>query len=212
MALPDHLLAGYGRFRNGRYAQDEKTYRTLGAGTQQPKLMIIACCDSRAAPETIFDAGPGEIFVMRNVANLVPPYAPDGKHHSTSAALEFAVLSLGVKDIVVMGHGRCGGIRAVVEGGDPLSAGDFIGKWMSDVRDVASAVKEDHDHAHDGDLQTAVEHASVEHSLANLRTFPWLRMRENKGEVGLHGAWFDISLGELHAYDEANRSWGVVEG
>src|ERR1700760_1663161 len=104
MALPDHLLAGYGRFRTGRYAQDEETYRTLGGGSQQPKLMIIACCDSRAAPETIFDAGPGEIFVMRNVANLVPPYAPDGKHHSTSAALEFAVLSLGVKDIVVMGH------------------------------------------------------------------------------------------------------------
>jgi carbonic anhydrase len=207
MPLPDHLLQGYARFRTGRYAQDEERYRRLGAGVQQPKLMIIACCDSRAAPETIFDAGPGEIFVMRNVANLVPPYAPDGRHHSTSAAIEFAVLQLGVKNVVVMGHGRCGGIRAVVEGGDPLSAGDFIGKWMSDVRDVAEAVKHDHDH---GDLQLAVEHASVEHSLANLRTFPWLRMRENKGEVGLHGAWFDISLGELHAYDEATRKWGVV--
>ncbi len=208
MSLPDHLLDGYARFRTGRYAQDENTYRTLGAGAQQPKLMIIACCDSRAAPETIFDAGPGEIFVMRNVANLVPPYAPDGKHHSTSAAIEFAVLQLGVKDVVVMGHGRCGGIRAVVEGNDPLSAGDFIGKWMSDVRDVAAAVREEHDHAHD--LQTAVEYASVEHSLANLRTFPWLRMRENKGELGLHGAWFDIALGELHAYDAGKRSWNLV--
>ena len=208
MTLPDQLLAGYGRFRTGRYAQDEARYRKLGAGMQQPKMMIIACCDSRAAPETIFDAGPGEIFVMRNVANLVPPYAPDGGHHATSAAIEFAVLSLGVKDVVVMGHGRCGGIHAVVEGGDPLSAGDFIGKWMSDVRDVAEAVKHDHDHAHD--LQTAVEHASVEHSLANLRTFPWLRMRENKGEVGLHGAWFDIALGELHTYDAVAKSWGVV--
>ncbi len=210
MALPDHLLAGYQRFRNGRFAQDEERYRTLGAGVQQPKMMIIACCDSRAAPETIFDAGPGDIFVMRNVANLVPPYAPDGGHHSTSAAIEFAVLSLGVKDVIVMGHGRCGGIRAVVEGGAPLSAGDFIGKWMSDVHDVADAVRHDHDHAHD--LQTAVEHASVEHSLANLRTFPWLRMRENKGDVGLHGAWFDISLGELHTYDETAKSWGVVTG
>jgi carbonic anhydrase len=210
MTLPEHLLAGYSRFRSGRYAQNEEQYRTLGAGVQKPKMMIIACCDSRAAPETIFDAGPGEIFVMRNVANLVPPYAPDGKHHATSAAIEFAVLSLGVKDVVVMGHGRCGGIRAVVEGGDPLSSGDFIGKWMGDVRDVADAVRHTHPHDHVHDLQTAVEHASVEHSLANLRTFPWLRMRENKGEVGLHGAWFDIALGELHAYDEAGKSWGVV--
>ncbi len=208
MALPDYLLKSYGRFRTGRYAQDEQRYRTLGAGSQQPKLMIIACCDSRAAPETIFDAGPGEIFVMRNVANLVPPYAPDGNHHATSAAIEFAVLQLGVQDVLVMGHGRCGGIKAVVEGGDPLSAGDFIGKWMSDVRDVADAVKHDHDHGIN--FQTAVEYASVEHSLANLRTFPWLRMRENKGQVGLHGAWFDIALGELHSYDEQAKSWAVV--
>ncbi len=208
MSLPAHLLEGYGRFRTGRYAQDENRYRTLGAGLQQPKLMIIACCDSRAAPETIFDAGPGEIFVMRNVANLVPPYAPDGKHHATSAALEFAILSLGVKDVVVMGHGRCGGIRAVVEGGDPLSSGDFIGKWMTDVKDVAEAVR--HDHDHEQSLQTAVEHASVEHSLANLRTFPWLRMRENKGELGVHGAWFDIALGELHAFDQIKRNWALI--
>lgn len=212
MPLPDHLLAGYARFREGRYAAEAETYKTLGAGLQQPKLMIIACCDSRAAPETIFDAGPGEIFVMRNVANLVPPYAPDGKHHATSAAMEFAVLSLGVKDVIVMGHGRCGGIRAVVEGGDPLSSGDFIGKWMSDVRDVADAVRHDHDHSGHQALQTAVEHASVEHSLANLRTFPWIRMRENRGELGVHGAWFDIALGELHAYDEKAHKWSLIKG
>ncbi|MFN0193720.1 MAG: carbonic anhydrase, partial [Aestuariivirga sp.] len=180
----------------------------LGSGTQKPSIIVIACCDSRAAPETIFDSGPGEIFVMRNVANLVPPYAPDGKHHATSAALEFAVLSLGVKHVVVMGHGRCGGIRAVVDGGDPLSSGDFIGKWMSDVRDVAQAVRETV--AKDMDLQTAVEHASVEHSLANLRTFPWLRVRENQNAISLHGAWFDIALGELHAYDETERRWSLI--
>jgi carbonic anhydrase len=208
MPLPQRLLDGYGSFRSGRYQLETERYRKLGEGLQKPSFMIIACCDSRAAPETIFDCGPGEIFVMRNVANLVPPYAPDGKHHATSAALEFAVLSLGVKGIVVMGHGRCGGIRAVVDGSDPLSSGDFIGKWMSDVRDVADAVREDHNHDHD--LQTAVEHASVEHSLANLRTFPWLRLRENKDEVSIHGAWFDIGLGELHSYDEISRKWSVI--
>ena len=207
MSLPDHLLSGYQRFRHGRYAAEEERYRSLGQGTQNPKLMIIACCDSRAAPETIFDAGPGEIFVMRNVANLVPPYAPDGKHHATSAAMEFAVLSLGVEQIVVMGHGRCGGIGAVVHGGGPLSSGDFIGKWMSDVQDVADSVRQHH---HGGNLQRAVELASVEHSLANLRTFPWLRMRENRREIGLHGAWFDIALGELHVYDDAKKNWALV--
>jgi carbonic anhydrase len=208
MTLPKRLLDGYGNFRAGRYQAEAERYAKLGQGHQKPAVMIIACCDSRAAPETIFDAGPGEIFVMRNVANLVPPYAPDGKHHATSAAIEFAALSLGVKNIVIMGHGRCGGIRAVVEGAEPLSSGDFIGQWMRDVHDVADAVRHDHDQS--GDLQTRVEHASVEHSLANLRTFPWLRMRENKGEIGLHGAWFDIGLGELHVYHDVNRTWSLV--
>ncbi len=210
MPFPKRLMDGYANFRSGRYSEETERYRKLGEGVQTPKVMIIACCDSRAAPETIFDAGPGEIFVMRNVANLVPPYAPDGKHHATSAAIEFAVIALGVQHVVVMGHGRCGGIRAVVEGGDPLSAGDFIGKWMSDVKDVAEAVRQGHDHSHD--LQTSVEHASVEHSLANLRTFPWLRMRENKNDLTVHGAWFDIALGELHVYDETARQWSLVPG
>lgn len=207
MTFPKHLLDGYQSFRGGRYADEKDRYARLGTGVQKPTVMIIACCDSRAAPETIFDAGPGEIFVLRNVANLVPPYAPDGRHHATSAAIEFAVIALGVKHVVVMGHGRCGGIRAVVEGGDPLSAGDFIGKWMSGVKDVAETVRHDHDHK---DVQTAVEHASVEHSLANLRTFPWLRLRENRNDLTVHGAWFDISLGELHVYDETARSWSLV--
>ncbi len=212
MTFPKRLLDGYANFRSGRYSEETERYLKLGQGTQKPTVMIIACCDSRAAPETIFDAGPGEIFVMRNVANLVPPYAPDGKHHATSAAIEFAVIALSVKHVVVMGHGRCGGIRAVVDGSDPLSSGDFIGKWMSDVKDVAEAVRHDHpeDHAHD--LQTAVEHASVEHSLANLRTFPWLRMRENKNEITINGAWFDIALGELHVFDEEDRGWSLVNG
>lgn len=210
MKFPQRLLDGYGKFRSGRYADEAQRYKSLGQGLQKPTVMVIACCDSRAAPETIFDAGPGEIFVMRNVANLVPPYAPDGKHHSTSAALEFAVLSLGVKHVVIMGHGRCGGITAVVAGGEPLSAGDFIGKWMSDVRDVAAGVRRDH--LQGEDLQRQVERASVEHSLANLRTFPWVRMRENKGELMVHGAWFDIGLGELHIYDEAVRSWALIPG
>lgn len=211
MPFPKRLMDGYSNFRAGRYSEEADRYKKLGEGLQKPTVMIIACCDLRAAPETIFDAGPGEIFVMRNVANLVPPYAPDGKHHATSAAIEFAIIGLGVKHVVVMGHGRCGGIRAVVDGSDPLSAGDFIGKWMSDVKDVAVAVRHDHDADVGHDLQTAVEHASVEHSLANLRTFPWLRMKENKRELTVHGAWFDIALGELHVFDEDEQIWSLVK-
>jgi carbonic anhydrase len=171
--------------------------------------MMIACCDSRAAPETIFDSGPGEIFVVRNVANLVPPYTPDGGHHATSAALEFAVLSLGVKHLVVMGHGRCGGIRAAVGDAGPLSHTDFIGSWMRAIKDVARSVSRRHDED-EAVHERHIERASIEHSMANLRTFPWIRMKENRKELSVHGIWFDISLGELHAYDEGNAIWELV--
>jgi carbonic anhydrase len=207
--LPGRLAAGYATFRAGRYSSEAERYRLLGEGAQKPEIMVIACCDSRAAPETIFDAGPGEIFVVRNVANLVPPYGPDGGHHATSAALEFAVLSLGVKHIVVMGHGRCGGIRAVVRSAGPLSSTDFIGSWMKPVRDVARFVAVAEGVSSD-EHERLVEHASVEHSLANLRTFPWLRVRVQRQDVSLHGAWFDISLGELHSFDEASGEWTKV--
>lgn len=209
MPLPTILLEGYASFRNRRYLSEAERYRNLGEGVQKPRVMIIACCDSRAAPETIFDAGPGEIFVVRNVANLVPPYAPDGGHHSTSAALEFAVLSLGVKHVVVMGHGRCGGIRAAVQESSPLTHTDFIGSWMRSIKDVVRFVPRDEatpDHVH----ERHVERASIEHSLANLRTFPWLRAKVNAREVSLHGVWFDISLGELHAYDEQASMWSAI--
>ena len=207
--LPRRLLDGYANFRSGRYVSEAERYARLGTGQQKPTIMMIACCDSRAAPETIFDAGPGEMFVVRNVANLVPPYSPDGSHHATSAALEFAVLSLGVQHIVIMGHGRCGGINAAVTEGDPLSHTDFIGSWMRAVKDVSRALAREPGHSHE-DHTLAVERASIEHSLANLRTFPWLRMRENRKELSLHGAWFDISLGELHAYDLADTSWHAI--
>lgn len=208
--LPTVLAEGYDSFRTNRYASEEQRYQKLASKGQKPKVMIIACCDSRAAPETIFDAGPGELFVVRNVANLVPPYAPDEKHHSTSAALEFAIHGLGVQHIVVMGHGKCGGIASVVTDFTPLTNSDFIGKWMSDVQDVASSVKVPegtpvHEHC------KQVEHASVEHSLANLRTFPWIRSRIQSGELSIHGAWFDIALGELHVYDEATNQWAVQQ-
>ncbi|TIV28566.1 MAG: carbonic anhydrase [Mesorhizobium sp.] len=182
---------------SGRYPTESDRYRSLARDGQAPETMIVACCDSRSAPEAIFDAGPGELFVLRNVANLVPPYEPDGEYHSTSAALEFAVQSLKVKNIVVMGHGRCGGIRAALDTNSaPLSPGDFIGKWMSLIAPAAETVASS-TMMTTTERQTALERISVRYSIANLRTFPCVSILEGKGKLSLYGAWFDISTGEL---------------
>mgnify|MGYP000990000801 FL=1 len=197
--LPEELIAGYRSFKKGRY--DAERYRSLAREGQAPKTMMIACCDSRSAPETIFDMGPGELFVVRNVANLVPPYAPDNQNHGTSAALEFAVQSLKIRHIVVMGHGRCGGIRAALHPSDkPLSPGDFIGQWMRLLAPAAEAIV-DNALMTPGERQTALERISIRYSIANLRTFPCVRVLEEKGKLSLHGAWFDISTGELWVMD-----------
>jgi carbonic anhydrase len=192
----------------GRYTSESERYRNLARNGQTPETMIIACCDSRAAPETIFDAGPGELFVVRNVANLVPPYEPDDFHHSTSAALEFAVQVLKVKHIVVLGHGRCGGIRAALDPAvEPLSPGDFIGKWMGLVAPAAGAIAGNQMMTRT-ERQTALERISIRYSLANLRSFPCIKILEGKGKLSLHGAWFDISTGELWAMDPATGDFG----
>jgi carbonic anhydrase len=195
--FPVRLLDGYRNFMDGRFAEEQERYSELAAAGQKPETMVIACCDSRAAPETVFGAGPGELFVVRNVANLVPPYAPDGGHHSTSAALEYAIQVLRVKHIVVMGHGRCGGIAASLDANmGPLSPGDFIGKWMGLVKQAAEDVTH-YSHMSPGERQTAMERISVRSSIENLRTFPNITEQEKAGKLKLSGAWFDISSGEL---------------
>ena len=200
--LPDALLSGYRSFMSGRYGQETARYRELARTGQKPETLIIACCDSRSAPETIFDAGPGELFVIRNVANLVPPYEPDDHRHATSAALEFAVQSLKVKHIVVMGHGRCGGIKAALDpAAEPLSPGDFIGNWMSMLAPAAEVVT-GNAMMTSSERQTALERISVRFSITNLRTFPCVSILETKGKLSLHGAWFDISTGELWVMDD----------
>jgi carbonic anhydrase len=205
--LPERLLDGYRSFMAGRFAGETARYRSLARDGQAPETMVIACCDSRSAPETIFDAGPGELFVVRNVANLVPPYAPDGQFHSTSAALEFAVMSLKVKNIVVMGHGRCGGIKAALDPDQrPLSPGDFIGKWMSLVEPAAQAVA-GNAMMTASERQTALERITIRFSLTNLRTFPCVKALEDKGRLSLSGAWFDISTGELWVMNPETRDF-----
>ena len=199
--FPSHLLEGYRNFMSGRYASESDRYRQLAEKGQTPKTMVIACCDSRAAPETIFDCGPGELFVVRNVANLVPPYAPDGQNHGTSAALEFAVQALKIREIVVMGHGRCGGVHAALStDSNPLSPGDFIGKWMSMLRPAAEEVTQ-YKSMTPAERQRALERISVRNSLENLLTFPCVRILHERQKISLSGVWFDISTGELWVMD-----------
>ena len=205
--FPNSLLDGYRNFMSGRYAHERDRYRSLAEDGQNPKILVVACCDSRSAPETIFDAGPGELFVVRNVANMVPPYEPDGQFHATSAALEFAVQVLKVSDIVVMGHGRCGGIRAALDpNAEPLSPGDFIGRWMALLRPAAEQIQSN-DVMTATERQTALERVSIRNSIENLRTFPDIKSLEDAGSLKLHGAWFDISTGELWVMDAKTRDF-----
>ena len=197
MTFPDTLLKGYHRFAKGRLNDERERYRTLAREGQRPSTMIIACCDSRAAPETIFDMGPGELFVVRNVANLVPPYEPDGGQHATSAAIEFAVAGLGVTQIVILGHGRCGGIAASLDpDGQPLSPGDFIGKWIGLLKPSAERVAQT-DFLTPAERQTAMERFAVRGSIERLRSFPLVTNAEREDKLSIHGAWFDIESGEL---------------
>jgi carbonic anhydrase len=200
-SFPVRLVDGHRAFRADRYPGENQRYRRLAEEGQNPAIMIIGCSDSRVSPEVIFDAGPGEIFVVRNVANLVPPYKSDGEPHGTSAALEFAVVALEVRHIVVMGHGRCGGIRAALDGADqPLTGSDFIGRWVSLIEATAERVRCDHRLA-PALRYRALEHEAVKTSIANLLTFPHIARRVAAGQLALHGAWFDVAEGELHLLD-----------
>ena len=199
-SFPQHLIDGYAAFIRGPYAEAEGKYKKLAKEGQSPTTMVIACCDSRAAPETIFDAGPGELFVLRNVGNLVPTFQPDGGQHGTSAGIEFAVAALEVANLVVLGHGRCGGIRAALNPGNVLAQGDFITKWMSMLAPVSAEVAK-YTFLTPTERETVLERLSVRNSINNLRTFPYVIEREADGRLRVHGAWFDISTGELWVMD-----------
>jgi carbonic anhydrase len=201
--FPAQLATGYRAFLEDRFVRERRRYETV-AKSQNPEVMVIGCCDSRVSPEVIFDASPGEIFVARNVANLVPPYETAGEYHGTSAALEFAVQLLKVKHIVVLGHASCGGIRAFADGAAPLSPGDFIGKWMSLIAPAAERAGPSDGTA--ADLRR-LELAAIELSLANLMTFPCVRILVERGRLTLHGAYFGVADGVLLVRDPATGTF-----
>lgn len=208
----DRLISGYRRFRQTGWSPNRERWAALRDG-QQPEVMVIACSDSRVDPAQIFDVDPGEIFVVRNVAAMVPPFETTPGHHGVSAALEFAVQVLKVKEIVVMGHGMCGGCKAALtremHGAQP-GEGGFVADWIAlldEARDEVAAV-----HGTEGrSAERAMEQAGVRVSLNNLRTFPCIRSKERSGELRLSGAFFAISDGLLHVLDEASGHFHPID-
>jgi carbonic anhydrase len=207
--FPQQLLDGYRTFRTQRLPTEQSRYRELSERGQSPEVMVIGCCDSRVSPEVIFDAGPGELFVVRNVANLVPVYAPDSGTHGVSAALEYAVNALRVKHIVVVGHAQCGGIRAFIDKTAPLSPGDFIGRWMSMFIKPGEIV-EQRDRESMADFTVRIEKAAVFRSLENLMTFPFVRSAVEHGGMRLHGAYFGVAEGSLFVLDQATKEFRIA--
>ena len=200
MSSPNQLIAGFRRFRELHFAEDSARFQDLVRSGQTPKALVVACCDSRVDPALVLDCAPGDLFVIRNVANLVPPAENQGHYHGTSAALEFGVRNLGVPHIIVLGHAQCGGIHALLEGSVDRDE-SFIAEWMG-IADAARAqVERELAGASDRFRHRACEQKAILVSLDNLMTFPWIRERVEQGSLTLHGWYFDIEGGELLGYD-----------
>ncbi len=195
----DDLIAGYLRFREVAWPERKQTFESLADRGQKPETLVIACSDSRVDPQMIFDAGPGEMFVVRNVANLVPPFSPDTNHHGTSAAIEFAVRVLKVKHVVVMGHALCGGVNALLEGAPP-GARDFVPNWMKIAEPARRMAQESG--LPPAERQRFCEQCCVQLSLFNLGSFPFVAERVAEGDLKLHGAYFAVATGRLEILGE----------
>ena len=199
---------GYRAFRQNYFENNRGLFEQLRDG-QNPKVMLVGCCDSRGDPSIILDAQPGDLFIARNIANLIPPYEPDMHHHGTSAALEFAVKSLGVSHIVVMGHAECGGIRAALTG-EVEGESQFIGTWVSMIGQARDAVLREASERPVAEQQRLLEQRSIVQSLRNLDSFPFVVDRVRDGTLLIHGWWFDIHSGDLLAYDAATDTFGPL--
>ena len=211
MAQFSDLVDGYRRFRTHEWKAERDRWAELAEG-QSPKVMVIACCDSRVDPATIFDARPGEMFVVRNIGNLVPPFEPDQNYHGVSAALEFGVTQLEVEELVVMGHGFCGGCAAALTGQFDEAAhghGHFIAHWIEMLADAREKIRAAHP-VLDRQAFLEMELEGVRLSLRNLMGFPWIAERVESGRLKLHGTFFAVADGVLHVLDEATGTFAPV--
>jgi carbonic anhydrase len=204
MSAPKLLIEGFARFRGNHFSAEDVMYRNLVEQGQTPKVLIVGCCDSRVDPALIFDCAPGDLFVIRNVANLVPPAEGRAGHHGTTAALEYGVRNLCVEHIVVLGHAQCGGIATLLNTAGATDPESFIDDWMKLAEAARVGVTEELQNATDAQRQRECEKRAILVSLQNLRTFPWITERVEAGKLTLHGWYFDIEQGQLLGYDEAS--------
>lgn len=206
----EDLIKGFKSFRLLHYDHEPELFRQLSQG-QAPKVMVVACCDSRVDPAILTNSHPGDMFVVRNVANLVPPCESVGAYHGTSAALEFAVCDLGVEHIIVFGHAQCGGIRALMrKAGDGGDAGGFIRSWMAIVDQARKKIVTEMPQASVEEQAAACEQEAIIISLDNLQTFPWVRERVERGALQLHGWYFDLQAGQLLRYHSGTRRFAAL--
>lgn len=207
-SFPENLADRYRRFRHRQFIPRADHYEELAIKGQSPEVMIICCSDSRVDPETIFNARPGELFVIRNIANLVPPYETGGKFHGVSAAIEFAVLNLRVKHLIVMGHSGCGGVMAALDQRAAVQTeARFVSQWMSLLDGARLRVLASHQTSSQADKTLALEQEGVQVSVGNLRTFPFVRKLEEEGALSLHGTYFDIGKGTLSVLDQSRNEF-----
>jgi carbonic anhydrase len=207
-SFPETLTDRFRRFKHRHFVPNADHYEELATFGQNPEVMLISCCDSRVDPETIFSAMPGELFVVRNVANLVPPFETGGKYHGVSTAIEFAVLNLRVKHLIVMGHSGCGGVRACLDQSAAIQTeAKFISRWMSMLDEARLTVLASHQMKSQAEKLKALEMEGVKTSIKNLRTFPFVQDLENKGKLNLHGAYFDIAAGSLSVLNHSRNEF-----
>ncbi len=200
------LINGFNKFRNKYFDENREFYQTLIKMGQKPKVMVISCSDSRVDPTILFGSSPGDLFVVRNVANLVPPYQPDDKYHGVSAAIEYGALELEVRDIIILGHSFCGGIEALCSHflGETDHISEFVSSWIK----IALPAMEKFDrNSTKSEIIDLAGHASINNSIKNLRTFPWVKTRELNKELRIHGWWFDMEEGILWASENGTENF-----
>lgn len=210
MPAADKLIDGYQRFREGYYQDNKEHLSKLAKEGQFPKICIVSCSDSRVEPTIILDCDPGDLFVIRNVANLVPPCEDDSSFHGTSAALEYAVTALKVESIIVLGHTQCGGIKALVDSEGKQVDNSFISKWVMQLDNVREEVVKNHANAEKTEHYDCCELKGIQQSLKNLMTFPWVKERVEAGELKLHGWRYNLANSELCVLDEQSGRFSPV--
>lgn len=207
----EKLVKGYREFKRTRFARERRLYERLAEKGQEPKVLVIACSDSRVSPSVVFGVEPGDIFVARNIANIVPPHDPDAKPRSIGAVVEYAVKVLKVTDIVIKGHARCGGVAALVDDGSHLPPNDYLKPWVEVAAPSRSFYPSNFDSLSPDEQRLISEHANIQNSIANLSGFPWVRQRLEAGSLRIHGWHFDFAHGSLTRLDHGSGEWVDVK-